>query len=262
MIHVTQDLYVCQIRLARPALRNAFNAELITALTQAIATAERDPTTRVIYLSGEGPIFSAGADLAWMRSMALLSEEDNRRDAVVLGRLFQTMDTCAKPIVTVVQGAAMGGGVGLVAASDIAIAHPQTKFALTEVKLGLIPAVISPYVIRKIGESQARRYFLTAEGFSADAAKAMGLVHEISDDPTGCALELIATLLENGPDAIAGAKALIRTVVDRKAGVDVFDYTTRAIAKHRVSAEGQEGMTAFFEKRAPTWAVKRKEPTS
>lgn len=253
MLHVQQTSSVCHVTLNRPESRNAFNAELIRRLTQAVASASNDPTVRVVHLNGAGKAFSAGADLEWMRSMASSSLTENVADAQVLGELFQVIDECAKPVVCEVHGAAMGGGVGLVAASDIVIAHPDTKFALTEVKLGLIPAVISPYVIAKTGASQARRYFLTGEIFTAHDAHRIGLVHEVTQDVASRTAAVLDMLLANGPLAVAGAKALIRHVVGQ-VSTETLHYTYKAIAHHRVSAEGQEGMAAFLEKRAPSWS--------
>ena len=252
MLIITHIDAVCQVALNRPDCRNAFNAELIRALTETFETLSRDPQTRVVHLRGEGTVFSAGADLEWMRTMAKANKEENKRDAVRLGRLFEAINSCSKPVLCEVHGAVMGGGVGLVAASDIVVADKKTTFALSEVKLGLIPAVISPYVIRKMGESQARRYFLTGETFSAEAAQAMGLVHEVSGNTQATVAEFIERLLAAGPEALGGAKRLIETVSGR-ASQSVLDYTHSAIAAHRVSEEGQEGMAAFLEKRKARW---------
>lgn len=245
---------VCTLTLNRPDVRNAFNPELIRALTQAFQEIDTDRAIRVVHLLGSGKVFSAGADLAWMQSMAHASVDDNRRDAETLGFLFEVMNVCTKPIVCQVHGAAMGGGIGLVAVSDIVIAERQTIFAFSEVKLGLIPAVISPYVATKMGVSAMKRYFLTAEPFSAEEAKQQGLVHEIVDgNPSARAQAFIEIVLDNSPMAIAGAKRLIRKV-GQDFSQDLLNETYRAIADHRSSGEGKEGMAAFLEKRKPNWA--------
>lgn len=244
---------ICTVTLNRPEVRNAFNSELIRALTKAFQEIEADDAIRVVRLRGAGKTFSAGADLDWMKSMAEASVAHNRRDASELGLLFEVINVCAKPVICEVHGAAMGGGVGLVAVSDIAIAERTTLFSFSEVKLGLIPAIISPYVVSKMGASQARRYFLTAERFSAEDALRFGLVHEVIDgDLEHRSQAIIATLLYNSPEALAGVKRLIRKV-QPELSTDVLHYTYSAIAYHRASAQGQEGMSAFLEKRQPNW---------
>ncbi len=254
MLALEQEGFFRVVTLKRPEVRNAFNAELIGALQTAFREASSDAAVRAIYLKGEGAVFSAGADLTWMRAMGAATEEENVRDARTLSGLFEAMHSSPKPIVCAVQGAAMGGGLGLVAASDIAIASEDAVFALSEVALGLIPAVISPYVIRKIGVSAASRYFLTAERFSAADANAMGLVHQVvkADVLDSTARGVLAAISRAGPEAVAGAKALI-DAVSGSISESIRDYTCRAIARHRVSQEGQEGMAAFLEKRKPKW---------
>jgi methylglutaconyl-CoA hydratase len=209
----------------------------------------------VVVLEEEGPSFSAGADLGWMRRMAGNSDEDNRRDALALARLMHVIDRCPKPVVAVVQGAAYGGGVGLIAACDIAIAGEGAIFCLSEVRLGLIPAVISPYVAGAIGERACRRYFLTAERFSAEEARRLGLVHVVA-----AARELhdvrdrmLQALGEGGPRAQAAAKELLRAVVHPAPGTDVAAWTAGRIAEVRASDEAREGVAAFLEKRLPAW---------
>ena len=247
---------ILTLRLARPALHNAFDAGLIAALTDALDAAARDPAVRAVVLAGAGTSFSAGADLAWMRSMAGASEADNRRDALALARLMRTLDELPKPTLARVQGAAFGGGVGLVACCDIAIAAEPARFGLTESRLGLLPAVISPYVIAAIGARQARRWFATGEHFDAATALRIGLVHEVvTEAGLDAAVDRqLALLAKAGPLAAAAAGALVRRVVastDR----DVLDADNAdLIAQLRVSAEGQEGLGAYLDKRTPSWA--------
>ncbi|MEI2794071.1 enoyl-CoA hydratase-related protein [Pseudoxanthomonas sp. F11] len=246
---------VVRLRLDRPALHNAFDAGLITALTAALDPLAGDPTVRVVVLEGSGTSFSAGADLNWMRGMATASEAENRDDALALARLMRTLDELPKPTIARVHGAAFGGGVGLVACCDIAIGVPEAKFGLTESKLGLLPAVISPYVIAAIGARQARRWFATGEIFDAATALRMGLLHTVVEaDALDAAIERqIALLLKAGPVAAAHAKRLVARVAataDRdRADRDNADL----IARLRVSPEGQEGLSAFLDKRTPRW---------
>nr|MBO2468775.1 enoyl-CoA hydratase [Xanthomonadaceae bacterium] len=248
---------VLRLRLNRPQLHNAFDAGLIAALTSALEAAGRDPAVRVVVLEGEGPSFSAGADLQWMRGMAAASEEENRQDALALARLMRTLDELPRPTIARVHGAAYGGGVGLVACCDIAIGVPQARFGLTEARLGLLPAVISPYVVAAIGPRQARRWFATAGTFDAAQALAMGLLHEVAEPEAldAAVQRQLDLLLRAGPQAAAAAKALVRQVCaggDR----DALDAANAAlIARLRVSPEGQEGMAAFLDKRAPAWTT-------
>ncbi len=247
---------IARLRLDRPALHNAFDAGLISALTAALEQLAADADVRVVVLEGSGASFSAGADLNWMRGMAAASEEENRQDALALARLMRTLDELPKPSIARVHGAAFGGGVGLVACCDIAIGVPAAKFGLTESKLGLLPAVISPYVIAAIGAREARRWFATAEIFDAAMALRIGLLHEVVEaDALDAAIERqIALLLKAGPQAAAGAKRLVARVA---ASAD-RDRTDRdnadLIAGLRISPEGQEGLSAFLDKRAPGWA--------
>ncbi|MFC3814123.1 enoyl-CoA hydratase-related protein [Lysobacter sp. GCM10012299] len=249
---------VARLRLNRPDLHNAFDAVVIAALTGALEAVAADDSVRVVVLEGEGASFSAGADLNWMRGMAAASEDANREDSLALARLMRTLDELPKPTIARVHGAAFGGGVGLVACCDIAIAAPEAKFGLTESKLGLLPAVISPYVIEAIGPRQARRWFATAEIFAADVALQIGLVHQVV--PAGeldhAVQRQIDLLLKAGPVASATAKALVRRVTgERDRDRDLLDADNAAlIAGLRVSPEGQEGLGAFLEKRKPRWA--------
>jgi methylglutaconyl-CoA hydratase len=250
-----RDGAVARLRLDRPQLHNAFDAALIAALTDALALLGADPQVRVVVLEGAGASFSAGADLNWMRGMAAASEADNRDDALALAGLLRTLDALPKPTIARVHGAAFGGGVGLVAACDIAIGVPEAKFGLTESRLGLLPAVISPYVIAAIGARQARRWFATAEIFDAGEARRIGLLHEVVD---ATALDTavqrqIDLLLKAGPIAAASAKALVRDVVAGTDATAIDRANAALIARLRVSAEGQEGIGAFLEKRKPAW---------
>lgn len=246
---------ILTLRLARPALHNAFDAGLIAALTDALETAGRDTSLRAVVLAGAGASFSAGADLAWMRSMASASEADNRRDALALARLMRTLDELPTPTIARVHGAAFGGGVGLVACCDIAIAAEAARFGLTESRLGLLPAVISPYVIQAIGPRQARRWFATGEHFDASTALRIGLVHEVvaESDLDAAVARQLALLGKAGPLAAAAAGELVRRVAattDR----DALDAANAdLIARLRVSAEAQEGLGAYLGKRTPAW---------
>ena len=251
-----RDGSVVRLRLARPEVHNAFDAGLVAALTDALAALGRDPGVRAVVLEGEGASFSAGADLHWMRGMAAAGEAENRADALALARLMRILDELPKPTIARVHGAAFGGGVGLVACCDIALGSTEAKFGLTESRLGLLPAVISPYVIAAIGARQARRWFATAETFDAHEARRIGLLHEVFtadalDDAVARQLEL---LRKAGPNAAAGAKALVRRVAASGEASAVDAANAELIAALRVSAEGQEGLSAFLAKRKPTWA--------
>ncbi|MCW3479274.1 enoyl-CoA hydratase/isomerase family protein [Neisseriaceae bacterium JH1-16] len=246
---------VATITLARPELHNAFDDKLIAALTAHLEQLAADPAVRVVVFGAEGRSFSAGADLNWMRRVAGYSEEENVQDAMTLATLMHTLDSFPKPTVARVQGAAFGGGVGLVACCDVVIASERASFCLSEVKLGLTPATISPYVVAKIGVSAARRYFLTAERFDADTACRLGLVHEVTtEDLLDDVVEgLVGDLLNNGPQAMREAKKLIADVAWQEADTALLTDTARRIAKLRGSAEGREGLSAFLDKRRPHW---------
>lgn len=249
---------VLRLRLDRPQLHNAFDADLIARLTAALEAAAGDAAVRVVVLEGAGASFSAGADLNWMRGMAAAGEAENRADALALARLMRALDELPKPTIARVHGAAFGGGVGLVACCDVAIGVPEAKFGLTESRLGLLPAVISPYVVAAIGPRQARRYFASAEIFDAAQALRIGLLHEVVEaEALDAAVERqVALLLKAGPVASASAKRLVRDVAlqpDR----DLLDpANAELIAALRVSPEGQEGLSAFLDKRAPAWTAK------
>jgi methylglutaconyl-CoA hydratase len=238
-----RDGHVLRVTLARPERRNAFDAALIAELTEAF-TGVGD--VRAVVLAGSGPSFSAGADVEWQRASIELSYEENVEDALRLHRMLEAIDTCPAPVVCVVHGFALGGGSGLVAASDLAIAHPDATFGFTEVRLGIIPAVISPFVLAKIGAA-ARRYFVTGERFGADVALRIGLVSEVSDEPGETAEEIVASILAGGPEAVRAAKALAR---DRPGAPEVAQIA----AVRRTSTEGQDGLRAFLERRAPGWS--------
>ena len=256
LLHIREGA-VARLRLNRPEIHNAFDATLIAALTGALDSIANDPDVRVVVLEGEGASFSAGADLNWMRGMAAASEAENREDSLALARLMRKLDELPRPTIARVQGAAFGGGVGLVACCDIAIGARGAKFGLTESRLGLLPAVISPYVIEAIGARQARRWFATAEIFDADQAARMGLLHEVVDpDALDATVQRqVGLLLKAGPHASASAKALVRQVASH-ADRDRHDADNAAlIARLRVSGEGQEGLTAFLDKRKPAWTA-------
>jgi len=233
---------ITRITLARPERRNAFDAELIAELTEAFAGAA---AARVVVLAGDGESFCAGADIEWQRSAVDLSLEENAEDALRLYRMCETIDRCPAPVVARVHGYALGGGSGLVACADIALAAPDTVFGFSEVKLGIIPAVISPFVLPKIG-AHARRYFLTGERFDADTALRIGLISEIATPLDDAVNQVVAELLSSGPEAVREAKRLIR---ERPAGTE----TAQIAARLRAGPEGQEGLRAFLDRREPGW---------
>lgn len=243
------------IWLNRPALRNAFNEVAIAEITRAFRALDHDRHIRVIVLAARGPSFCAGADLNWMKKMADYTDAENLTDAAALAEMMQSIYQCTKPVVARVQGDCYAGGMGLVAACDMAVADENAGFCLSEVRLGLIPATISPYVIRAIGERAARRYFLTAERFSAHQAKAMGLLHETAPtDGLDHAVDaLVQALLTASPHAVSQAKRLIRDVAGETLDAHLVADTVRRIADIRASEEGREGVQAFLQKRKPAW---------
>nr|WP_298123289.1 enoyl-CoA hydratase-related protein [uncultured Pseudoxanthomonas sp.] len=249
---------VARIRLDRPSLHNAFDAGLIATLTTTLEQVGAESNIRAVVLEGSGASFSAGADLNWMRGMATASEAANREDALALARLMRTLDELPKPTIARVHGAAFGGGVGLVACCDIAIGVPEAKFGLTESKLGLLPAVISPYVIAAIGTRQARRWFATAEIFDASTALQIGLLHQVvpATQLDEAVERQLALLLKAGPHAAAGAKHLVARVAASSDRDRMDADNADLIARLRVSSEGQEGLSAFLDKRAPRWVAK------
>jgi methylglutaconyl-CoA hydratase len=258
VVLVTRDGPVARVTLNRPQLHNAFDEALIAGLAQTFQALGEDEAVRAVVLTGAGKSFSAGADLNWMKRAAGYDEEQNRADARALELMLRTIDDCPKPVVAMVQGAAIGGGLGLVAACDVAIAGEAARFATSEVRLGIVPAVISPFVVRAIGARQARRYFLTAERFGAEEARRIGLVHEVA--PTA-ELEnrvaaVLAEILRGGPEALASAKQLVRLVETMPQGGSILaEATVGMIAERRASPEGKEGIAAFLEKRKPAWAA-------
>ncbi len=249
---------VATLTLNRPEIHNAFDDRLIAELAHRLREAAHDPEVRVIVLAANGKSFSAGADLNWMKRMARYSEGENLRDAVGLADLMHTISALAKPVVARVQGPAYGGGVGLVACCDIAVGSHAAAFSLSEVRLGLIPAVISPHVVAAIGERQARRYFLTAERFDAAEALRIGLLHTVvGEAQLDAAVDAVVDhLLKGGPKALAAAKDLIASVANRPIDRRLVEDTAERIARIRVTAEGREGITAFLEKRSPGWTQK------
>ena len=243
-LRIDRDGPVLRVTMARPERRNAFDAALIDELAAAFADID---DARAVVLAGDGPSFSAGADVEWMRASVALTYDENVADALRLRAMLEAIDGCPVPVVARVQGHALGGGCGLVACCDVVVAEPAAQFAFSEVKLGIVPAVISPFALAKIGPSAARRWFVTGERFGADVALRIGLVHEVADDLDGAVERVVAELRSAGPEAARGAKELAR-------GALSAEETARRIAARRTSAEGQEGLRAFLEKRAPRWS--------
>ncbi|WP_286240750.1 enoyl-CoA hydratase/isomerase family protein [Neptuniibacter halophilus] len=247
---------VAQLIINRPEVHNAFDDDVIEQLISRLEACDQDPDVRVLVLRSNGKNFSAGADLAWMKRMAQNSYQENLQDAGRLAVLMERLNSLSKPTIALVQGAAYGGAVGLAACCDIVIASEASQFCLSEVKIGLIPAVISPYVVRAIGERQSRRYFVTAEAFSATQARDFGLVHEVVADVEmldDACNRMIDQLRRNSPQGMHAAKELIFAVSGKVIDQDVIDDTARRIAEIRVSSEGQEGLGSFLQKRKPNW---------
>jgi len=242
-LRVERDGLVLRVTLAKPDRRNAFDAALIAELTDAFVDVG---DARAVILVGEGPSFCAGADVEWQRSSIELSYDENVEDAMRLYRMLEAIDSCAAPVVCCVHGYALGGGSGLVACADIAVARPDAVFGFSEVRLGIIPAVISPFVLAKIGAA-ARRYFVTGERFTAEVALGIGLVDEVSEDADETADALVRDILLGGPQAVREAKRLVREL---PTGIE----TARIAAARRTSEEGQDGLRAFLERRRPGWA--------
>lgn len=244
---------IARLTLNRPERHNAFDEAMIGDLTGAFSTLGANPLVRVVVLKGAGESFCAGGDLNWMQRAAQKTAAENAQDALALARMLHAINVCPKPVIALIQGACFGGGVGLAAACDMVIAAPDARFGLTEVRLGLIPAAISPFVLAKIGTSAARRYFLTGERFSAEEARRVGLVHEVKAGLDAAAAPLIDALLASGPEAVADAKALIADVAGRFVDEDLLGLTAQRIAARRACDEGREGIAAFLEKRKPGW---------
>lgn len=251
---------VARVALARPEVRNAFNVELIAALTHAFAALAAEPpdALRAVVLAGDGSVFCAGADVAWMRAAAKMDMAANEADAGRLATMLDAIDTCPVPVIARVQGAALGGGMGLCAVSDIVAATADTTFGFTETRLGILPAVIGPYALAKIGESHARALFLPGSRFGAERAQRIGLVHEVMADEAALDArlrELLDEILAAGPTAVREAKALIRRLRGQPSAQSRA-LTVAAIARQRTSPEGQEGLSAFLDKRDPSWRTR------
>lgn len=252
-----RDGFVERLTLNRPDVRNAFNDHVIAELTESALHLAREPLAsrpRAVVLAGAGKMFCAGADVTWMAQTVEYTEDENVRDATAMSRMFHALDTLPMPLIGRVQGAALGGGAGLAAVCDIVVAEDQALFGFTETKLGILPAVISPFALAKIGRSAARELFLTGARFSAARAKEIGLVHSVvpASQLDATVDAYVRELLSAGPEAVAAAKALIPNVWGHSAEA-ATDLTVRAIAARRVSKEGQEGLRAFLEKRNPSW---------
>jgi len=249
------DLGVAWVRLNNPDRHNAFDDQIIGQLTEAFAGVAGNPNVRVMVLGSEGKSFSAGADLGWMKRMASYSYEENLRDAGALALMLKTLNYMPQPTIARVQGAAFGGAVGLVSCCDMAVAASAANFSLSEVKIGLVPATISPYVIAAIGQRAARRYFVTAERFNAHRALQLGLVDEVVDaEQLDQEVDrLVEAVLANGPEAVIAAKQLVFDVAGKPIDQQLIDSTCESIAAIRVSAQGQEGLQAFLQKRKPHW---------
>lgn len=249
------DNGICSLTLNRPEVHNAFNEVMIAEITEALVSLEFNPQVRMIAVRGAGKSFCAGADINWMRRMADYDEDQNYEDASLMSDMMDRLYRFPKPTLAHVHGAVFGGGVGLVACCDIAIASENTVFSLSEVKIGLIPSVISPYVVEAIGTRNARRYFLSGERFDATAARHLSLIHECCGDSELSALERTITneLLQSAPGAQSIAKAQLQNVVANHINPEIRRQTVRMIAKVRASDEGREGASSFLEKRLPSW---------
>jgi len=257
LISGSDEQGVLTLCMNRPEVHNAFDAEMIRELTTALQAADKDKTVRMVVITGTGSCFSAGADLNWMRSQVMASQDENEGDALRLAELMRSLNYLSKPTIARINGAAFGGGLGLIAACDITVAVDNARFGLTEARLGLAPAVISPYVIRRIGEANARRYFLSAERFDSQRAYDIGLIQQsvAAEQLDEVIEESISHLLKSGPSAVAHCKKLVFNIAGHNADSQKIEdeYTARLIASLRVSGEGQEGLAAFLEKRKPDW---------
>jgi methylglutaconyl-CoA hydratase len=252
-VNCTLNKGVGELILDRADKHNAFDEVMISEMLQSLAHFADNDECQVLVLRANGKNFSAGADLNWMRNQAKMDFEQNLADANELAKLMSNLDKFPKPTIALVQGAAFGGALGLICCCDIAIANTRASFCLSEVKLGLIPAVISPYVTRAMGQRAARRYMLTAERFKVEQAQSLNVIHEIDDALDAQAAPIIDALLANSPQGMAWAKTLLSTLENGVIDQNTLDYTSERIARIRVSAEGQEGLNAFFEKRSPDW---------
>lgn len=254
-IEVSHDNAVATVTMNRPDVHNAFNDEMIKEITGAFQSLGDDESVRVVILASYGKSFCAGADLNWMSRMMEYTYEENVIDALGLAKMLKTIHDCPKPVIARVHGAAFGGGVGLISACDFAVCVDTVLFGLTEVKLGIIPAVISPFVLKKLPPAAAQRYFMTAERFSAEEARHIGLIAEVRDSVEAmdeCLNTIIKSILNNGPEAVAASKVLINEVLGTRWD-ETLQKVSEMIATRRISTEGQEGMKAFLEKRKPNW---------
>ncbi|HCE07107.1 MAG TPA: enoyl-CoA hydratase [Oxalobacteraceae bacterium] len=254
-LEVVRNAHLATVTLNRPEVRNAFNETAIAEVAQAFRELGSDAGVRVIVLAARGPAFCAGADLNWMKKIAAYTHDENQADAAQLAAMLHAIYVCPKPVVAKIQGDCYAGGMGLVAACDIAVAAEQANFCLSEVKLGLIPATISPYVIKAMGENAARRYFLTAERFSAQEAKRIGFVQEVvaADALDATVDAIVHALASASPNAVKEAKRLVREVAGRPLSDALIADTAERIAAIRASDEGREGVQSFLEKRKPNW---------
>jgi methylglutaconyl-CoA hydratase len=245
------------VTLNRPDVRNAFNETVIAELNNVFLELGQDEQVRAIVLAANGPAFCAGADLNWMKKMADYTPEQNLEDAQQLAEMLYQIYSCAKPVIAKVQGDCYAGGMGLVAACDIAVTVDSANFCLSEVKLGLIPATISPYVIKAMGPNAARRYFITAERFSAQEAHRIGFVHESvpAENLDQTVAQIVNAIVNNGPNAVIAAKWLVEDVTGAEIEEDLLTYTAECIADIRSSPEGKEGVASFLEKRKPNWLL-------
>jgi methylglutaconyl-CoA hydratase len=250
--------HLVRVFLNRPDVRNAFNDGVVAELAQVFAELAGDATLRAVVLGGHGKAFCAGADLSWMKAMAGYSWEENRADAQALADMLWTIQSCPVPVVARIHGDCYAGGVGLAAVCDIRVAASGSSFCLSEARLGLLPATIGPYVIRAMGESASRRYFTTAERFSAQVAQRIGFVHEVAaaDDLDATVDAIVAALVANGPQAVRACKRLVQDVAGQSITADLRADTARRIADIRASDEGREGVRAFLDKRKPRWSGK------
>ncbi len=254
-LSLTHHNAIATVTLNRPDVRNAFNETTIAELTQVFQQLDKDDTVRAVVLAANGPAFCAGADLNWMKKMADYTHAENLADAGQLAAMLAAIYRCSKPVLAKVQGDCYAGGMGLVAACDIVVCVDGANFCLSEVRLGLIPATISPYVIKAMGESAARRYFITAERFSATEAQRCGLVHELvsAEALDSKVAELTKALVSNSPHAVRQAKCLVQDVAGREITAELIAATVEGIAQIRASEEGREGVRSFLEKRKPSW---------
>ena len=255
LLNLQKNNHVLHIALNRPDVRNCFNEELITELTAAFSKEALADDVRIVHISGEGKVFCAGGDLNWMKASLHKSKEENIHDCNRLSVMFQAINSCPKPVIASVQGAALGGGVGLVSVCDYVIASKETVFSFSEARLGLVPATIGPFVLSKVGLSHTRALFLSAERFEAKKAYDIGLIHQVVDSPThlqSAVAVLIEGMLQCSPQALSKGKEFLLTIKDKPFG-EQHAIATETLAAIRVTPEGQEGLSAFLEKRKPNW---------